>query len=59
MHMEYTCCSRNWISKCIKLHCWLAQLGERRSAEREVAGLTSAGLTLRVFKITEKKVLPL
>ena len=31
---------------------WLAQLGERRSAEREVAGRvqTAAGPALRVFK---------
>ena len=38
----------------------LAQLGERRSAEREVRGSsTPAGPTLRVSKITEEKRLPL
>ena len=44
---------------CCLTAAWLAQLGERRSAEREVAGSTPARPTLRVFKITEKKVLPL
>ena len=38
---------------------WLAQLGERRSAEREVAGSNPARTNTQGLKITEKKVLPL
>ena len=33
-----------------RFYAWLAQLGERRSAERKVTGSTPAGPTLRVFK---------
>ena len=37
----------------------LAQLGERRSAEREVAGSDPGRTNTQGLKITEKKVLPL
>ena len=38
---------------------WLAQLGERRSSEPEVAGSNPSRTNIQGFKITEKKVLPL
>ena len=38
---------------------WLAQLGERRSAEREVAGSNPGRTNTQGLQITEKKVLPL
>ena len=38
---------------------WLAQLGERQSAEREVAGSNPGRTNTHGLKITEKKVLPL
>ena len=37
---------------------WLAQLGERRTAVREVESSIPAGPTLRVLKLTEKNMLP-
>ena len=42
------------------LYCALvAQLFEHRTAMQEVASLTPAGPSLRGFKITEEKVVPL
>ena len=38
---------------------WLAQLGERWSAEQQVAGSNPARTNTQGLKITEKKVLPL
>ena len=38
---------------------WLAQLGERRSAEREVVGSNPGQTNTQGLKITEEKVLPL
>ena len=38
---------------------WLAQLGERQSAEREVAGSNPGRTNTQGLQITEKKVLPL
>ena len=38
---------------------WLAQLGERRSAGREVAGSNPVQTNTQGLLITEKKVLPL
>ena len=38
---------------------WLAQLGERWSAERQVAGSNPGRTNTQGLKITEKKVLPL
>ena len=38
---------------------WLAQLGEHRSAEREVAGSNPGQTKTQSIEITEKKVLPL
>ena len=38
---------------------WLAQLGERRSAEREVVGSNPGRTNTQGLLITEKKVLPL
>ena len=38
---------------------WLAQLGERRSAEREVAGSNPGRTNTQGIQITQKKVLPL
>ena len=38
---------------------WLAQLGERRSAEQEVVGSSSGRTNTQGLEITEKKVLPL
>ena len=37
---------------------WLAQLGERWTAVREVESSIPAGPTLRVLKLTEKNMLP-
>ena len=41
------------------LFAWLAQLGERRSAEWEVTGSNPGQTNTQRLKITEKKVLPL
>ena len=38
---------------------WLSQLGERRSAEREVAGSNPGPINTQGLQITENKVLPL
>ena len=38
---------------------WLAQLGERRSTEREVTGSNPGRTNTQGLQITEKKVLPL
>ena len=38
---------------------WLAQLGELRSAEQEVAGSSPGRTNTQGLEITEKKVLPL
>ena len=38
---------------------WLAQLGERRSTEREVAGSNPGRTNTQGLQITEEKVLPL
>ena len=38
---------------------WLAQLGERWSAEREVTGSNPGRINTQGLQITEKKVLPL
>ena len=38
---------------------WLAQLGERQSAEREVVGSNPGWTNTQSLKTTEKKVLPL
>ena len=42
----------------VKTAAWLAQLGERRTAVREVESSIPAGPTLRVLKLTEKNMLP-
>ena len=38
---------------------WLAQLGERRSVEREAAGSNPGRTNTQGLNITEEKVLPL
>ena len=38
---------------------WLAQLGERQSAEREVVGSNPGRTYTKGLKITDDKVLPL
>ena len=38
---------------------WLAQFGERRSAERDVTGSNPGRTNIQGLKITERKVLPL
>ena len=42
-----------------KNEAWLAQLGERRSTEREVAGSKPGRTNTQGLQITEEKVLPL
>ena len=43
----------------LKQAAWLAQLGERQSAEWEVTGLNPGRTNTQGVQITEKKVLPL
>ena len=47
------------VSKTYFTATWLAQLGERRSAEREVTGSNPGRTNTQGLQITEKKVLPL